>query len=68
MTGTRDSQRGRVYAWENRTIAPHDGTVVAYGRAQAMVNAILVDMGLQFPPAVELLPRQSSATFGKEIV
>jgi hypothetical protein len=27
-----------------------------------MVNAIWVDMGLQFPPAVELLPRQSSAT------
>ncbi len=62
MSGPRDSQRGRVYAWENRIIAPHDITLVTYGRAQAMVDAIWADMGLQFPPGVEKLPSQSSAT------
>ncbi len=62
MTGRRDIQRGRVYAWENRIIAPHDSTFVAYGRAQAMVDSIWADMGLQFPPGVEPLPSQSSAT------
>jgi hypothetical protein len=62
LTGPRDSQRGRVYAWENRIIAPRDSTLVAYGKAQAMVNAIWADMGLQFPPGVKPLPRQSSAT------
>jgi hypothetical protein len=62
LSDPRDSQRGRVYAWENRTIAPHDSTLVAYGRAQAMVDAIWADMGLQFPPEVEKLPSQSSAT------
>jgi len=62
LTGPRDTQRGRVYAWENRIIAPHDSTFVAYGRAQAMVDSIWADMGLQFPPGVEPLPSQSSAT------
>jgi len=62
LTGPRDSQRGRVYAWENRIIAPHDSTFVAYGRAQAMVDAIWADTGLRFPPGVEPLPSQSSAT------
>lgn len=62
MSGLRDSQRGRVYAWENRIIAPHDITLVTYGRAQAMVDAIWADMGLQFPPGVEKLPSQSSTT------
>ncbi len=62
MSGPRDSQRGRVYAWENRIIAPHDSTLVAYGRAQDMADAIWTDMGLQFPPCVEPLPGQASAT------
>jgi hypothetical protein len=62
LKGKRDSQRGRVYAWENRVIAPRDSTLIAYGRAQAMVDAIWLEMGLKYPPRVEPLPRQSSAT------
>ena len=62
MSGPRDSQRGRVYAWENRIIAPRDSTFVAFARAQSMVDAIWTEIGLKYPPAVELLPRQSSAT------
>ncbi len=62
MSGPRDSQRGRVYAWENRIIAPHDSTFVDYARAQSMVDAIWTETGLKYPPAVEPLPSQSSAT------
>ena len=62
MTGKRDRQRGRVYAWENRVVAPRDTTFVRYQAAQAMVDAIWLDMGLRYPPAVEPLPRQASAT------
>jgi len=62
LTGKRDRQRGRVYAWENRVVAPRDPTFVPYPAAQAMVDAIWADMGLLYPPAVEPLPRQASAT------
>jgi len=62
VSGPRDSQRGHVYAWENRIIAPRDTTFVPYERAQAMVNAIWTDMGLKYPPGVEPLPRQSRTT------
>ncbi len=62
MSGPRDGQRGRVYAWENRIIAPRDTTFVAFARAQPMVDAIWTETGLKYPPAVEPLPRQSSAT------
>ena len=62
MSGLRDSQRGRVYAWENRIIAPCDSTFVDYARAKPMVDAIWTEIGLKYPPAVEPLPRQSSAT------
>ncbi len=62
MTGKRDWQRTRVYAWENRVVAPRDPTFVPYKAAQAMVDAIWSDMGLRYPPAVEPLPRQTSAT------
>ena len=62
MTGKRDWQRGRVYAWENRVVAPRDSTFVRYQAAQAMVDAIWSDMGLRYPPAVQPLPRQAIAT------
>lgn len=65
MSGRRDRQRGRVYAWENRIIAPTDTTMVAFGTAQAMVDAIWAEMSLKYPPRVERLPRQSRATLAK---
>jgi hypothetical protein len=57
----RDSQRARVYAWENREIAPHDTTKIPFATAQAMVRAIWAEMGLSYPPEVASLPRQSRA-------
>jgi len=62
VTGTRDYQRSKVYAWENRVIAPRAPGVVSFGDAQGMVNAIWAEMGLKYPPAVEHLPKQARAT------
>ncbi|WP_158746153.1 hypothetical protein [Acidisphaera sp. L21] len=54
-----DRQRNRVYAWEDRVVAPHDPTVVPFGAGQGMVNAIWAEMGLLYPPRVEPLPAQA---------
>ncbi len=52
----RDTQRSRVYAWEERAVAPHDSSTVQFDRAQGMVDAIWRESGLRFPPKVERLP------------
>ena len=58
----RDHQRGRVYAWEERFVAPCDSSSIAFAQAQDMVDAIWADMGLRFSPKVMRLPRQARAT------
>ncbi|WP_159995935.1 hypothetical protein [Roseomonas sp. 18066] len=55
----RDAQRQRVYAWEDRVIAPHGGGLVAFAAAQPMVDALWAELGLRFPPKVEPLPPQA---------
>ncbi len=62
MSDKRDFQRSRVYAWENRFIAPRDKSFVSFAAAQGMVNAIWSEMGLEYPPKVEPLPTQAKAT------
>ncbi len=57
--GARDGQRARVYAWENRVIAPHDPSRVAFARAQGFVDAVWAESGLAWPPRVEALPRRT---------
>ena len=56
----RDHQRGRVYAWEERFVAPCDSSSIAFAQAQGMVDAIWADMGLRFPPKVMRLPRRAT--------
>ncbi|ONG56254.1 hypothetical protein BKE38_06275 [Pseudoroseomonas deserti] len=58
-TRARDAQRQRVYAWEDRVIAPHGGGMIAFAAAQPMVDAIWAELGLRFPPKVEPLPHQA---------
>jgi hypothetical protein len=62
VTDVRDHQRGRVYAWEERFVAPRDPSSVAFAQAQGVVDAIWADMALRFPPKVVRLPRQARAT------
>ena len=59
MTNDRDRQRSKVYAWEERFVAPRDPSSIAFAQAQGMVDAIWAEMGLRFPPKVEPLPRQA---------
>jgi hypothetical protein len=59
MASDRDSQRGKVYEWEERFVAPRDGSRISYQQAQGMVDAIWAEMGLLYPPKVEPLPRQA---------
>jgi hypothetical protein len=59
-----DRQRGRVYAWEDRVIAPRDTSTLPFAAAQGMVDAIWAEQGLRFPPRVEPLPRQARRSLG----
>jgi hypothetical protein len=58
----RDRQRNRVYAWEERFVAPRDPSSIEFVQAQGMIDAIWAEMGLRFPPKVERLPRQARST------
>ena len=62
MTADRDRQRTKVYAWEERFVAPRDPSSIAFAQAQGMVDTIWAEMGLRFPPKVEPLPRQARST------
>ena len=62
MTDGRDRQRSKLYAWEERFVAPHDASSITFAQAQGMVDAIWAEMGLRFPPKVERLPGQARAT------
>lgn len=62
MTGVRDHQRGRVYAWEERFVTSRDSSSVAFAQAQGVVDAIWAEMGLRFPPKVLRLPLQARTT------
>lgn len=46
-------------------VVPRDRTTIAFPEAQAMVNAIWADVGLRYPPAVEMLPSQATATMAR---
>ena len=62
MRAKRDFQRSRVYAWENRVVAPRDPSFISFPEAQGVVNAIWSEMGLSYPPKVEPLLPQAKAT------
>jgi hypothetical protein len=60
----RDAQRGRVYAWEDATVAPRDPGKVAFAAAQGMIDAIWAEQGLRYPPRAEKLPPQARRCLG----
>lgn len=55
MTSARDR---RLYTWENRVVAPLDGSVVPFERMQAIVDYVWAAEGLRWPPRVR--PRKAS--------
>lgn len=59
-----DSQRLRVYEWENVYVAPHDKTVVPFNHIQNIVDWVWDQEGLLYPPRVEPLPKQNTRNLG----
>ncbi|MBR0652668.1 hypothetical protein GXW78_23625 [Roseomonas terrae] len=55
MTSARDA---RVYAWENRVVAPRDRSIVPFGQMQALVDHVWAAEGLAWPPRMR--PRKAS--------
>lgn len=60
----RDAQRSRVYAWEDRVVAPRDSSTVPFAAAQGMIDAIWTEQGLRYPPRAEGLPPQARRCLG----
>lgn len=52
----RDYQKSRLYAWEQKFIAPLDKAIVDFCNLQAIVDYVWKDLGLEHPPQVEKLP------------
>ena len=59
MNDDRDTQRRKLYNWEDSFVAPRDTSQISYQQAQGIVDAIWAEMGLLYPPKVEPLPRQA---------
>lgn len=55
MTSARDA---RVYAWENRVVAPRDRSVVPFQQMQALVDHVWAGEGLAWPPRMR--PRKAT--------
>ena len=56
---TRDSQKSKVYAWENSVIAPLSKGAVPFERAQAFVDGVWLTHGWLYPPECTLMPKQT---------
>ncbi len=55
MTSARDR---RLYAWENRVVAPLDRSMVPFQRMQALVDYVWAAEGLEWSPRVR--PRKAT--------
>jgi hypothetical protein len=61
MKTIRDSQRSKVYAWEQVHVAPHDQRVVPFDWIKSIVDYVWEKEGLKHPPLVEPMPVQKHA-------
>ncbi len=60
-----DPQKQRLYAWEDREVAPRDQSRVAYAQLQALVDHVWAAEGLRWPPQVRPLPKQARRTVAR---
>jgi hypothetical protein len=65
MLGQRDSQKSKVYSWENQHVIGRAEAYIPYDRCQDMVNYIWAQMGWQHPPRVRPMPRQERKACAK---
>jgi hypothetical protein len=55
----------RLYAWEDREVAPRDRSSVPFAQLQALGDHVWAAEGLRFPPRVRPLPKQARATVAR---
>lgn len=59
----RDFQQSKVYAWEQKYIAPISKRVIDFNDARLFVNGVWLSMGLIGPPDIEIMANQATATY-----
>lgn len=59
------AEADRLYAWEDRVVAPRDLSRVPFAQLQALVDHVWAAEGLRFPPRVRPLPRQARRTVAR---
>jgi hypothetical protein len=59
------AEANRLYAWEDRVVAPRDRSRVPFAQLQALVDHVWTAEGLRFPPRVRPLPKQARATVAR---
>ena len=59
------AEANRLYAWEDRAVAPRDRSRVPFAQLQALVDHVWAAEGLRFPPRVRPLPKQARATVAR---
>jgi hypothetical protein len=60
-----DVAAARLYAWEDRVVAPRDQSRVAFEALQALVDHVWQAEGLRWPPRVKALPKQARRTVAR---
>ncbi len=59
------AEANRLYAWEDRVVAPRDRSRVPFAQLQALVDHVWAAEGLRFPPRVRPLPVQARRTVAR---
>lgn len=60
-----DPQRRKVYAWEDREVAPRDQSRVPFAQLQALVDHVWAQEGLRWPPLVRPLTKKARRTVAR---
>ncbi len=60
-----DAAARRLYAWEDRVVAPRDATLLPFAQHQGLVDQVWSAEGLRYPPRVRPLPRQARRTMAR---
>ena len=60
-----DGAARRLYAWEDREVAPRDLSRVPFAQLQALADHVWAAEGLRWPPRLRPLPPQARATVAR---
>ena len=57
---SRDYQRSRVYAWEDRHVHPWDRSVIPFEQAQSVLDYVWAEAGRTYPPKVAAIAKTAT--------